>query len=69
MRGSNFVYCEKCGKKLLNRLPNGIWQFKFGKGEVGESVIDMEIFGSIKMTCIRKSCRHVNTFNYFPNNP
>jgi len=69
MSDSNFVFCEKCGKKLLNRLPNGIWQFKFGKKEVNESVISMEIHGSIRMICIRKTCRHMNTFNYFPHNP
>lgn len=69
MSGSNFVYCEKCGKKLLSRLSNGIWQFRFGRKEGNESVVEMEIHGSLRMTCIRKTCRHSNTFNYFPNNP
>jgi len=62
----NFVYCEKCGKKLLSRLPNGLWQFKFGRREGIEPAIDMEIHGSVKMKCIRKSCRHTNIFNFFP---
>jgi hypothetical protein len=64
-----FIYCEKCGKKLISRLPNGLWQFQFGKRENSTPAIDMEIQGSIKMVCIRRSCRHVNILNYFPNNP
>ena len=28
-----FVNCEKCGKRLIERLPNGMWRFIFGKGE------------------------------------
>lgn len=63
---STFIYCEKCGKKLLSRLPNGIWKFKFGKREGSEPVIDMEIHGSLKMKCTRRSCRHPNILNYFP---
>ena len=23
--------CERCGKPLVERLPNGLWRFKFGK--------------------------------------
>ena len=26
-----FVKCAGCGKPLLERLPNGLWRFKFGK--------------------------------------
>lgn len=60
-----FLSCEKCGKKLVERLPNGLWHFKFGKNEKG-AVVDIEIHGSMKITCIRRTCRHVNVFNYFP---
>ena len=60
-----FVSCEKCGKKLVERLPNGLWHFKFGKTDKG-SIIDIEIHGSMKIFCIRRSCRHLNTLNYFP---
>lgn len=60
------VYCTKCHKKLLERDPNGTWIFKFGKREGSEPVVDMEIHGSLKMRCTRRSCRHVNVLHYFP---
>ncbi len=63
----SFIVCEKCGKKLLERLPNGLFVFKFGKRDGDQSVIDMEISGSLRMKCIRRSCNHINVLNYFPN--
>lgn len=63
----HFIFCEKCGKKLLTRLPNGLWQFKFGKREgSSEPVVDMEIHGSLRMKCTRRTCKHVNVLHYFP---
>lgn len=68
--------CEKCGKPLIERLPNGCWKFKFGKSKKylpgnGErslwNPVLMYIHGSIKMRCFRSSCGHWNVFNYFPN--
>lgn len=61
-----WVLCEKCGKKLLRRKPNGVFVFKFGKNAHYESVIHIEMFGSIKMTCFRDDCRHVNILSLFP---
>ena len=61
-----FIVCEKCGKKLIERLPNGMWRFKFGKREGGKPVVDMEIHGSVKMLCLKRSCDHINVLNYFP---
>jgi len=26
-----FIMCSKCNKPILERLPNGLWRFKFGK--------------------------------------
>lgn len=63
----SFVYCEKCGKKLIERKPNGIWCFKFGKREDRKPVVDIEIYGSVKMKCTKASCRHTNILNFFPN--
>jgi len=65
-----FVYCEKCGKKLIERLPNGMWKFVFGKKAEGAKLppVYMLIHGSLKMACIRRSCGHFNVFNYFPTN-
>jgi len=61
-----FAVCEKCNKKLIKRLPNGVWHFLFGEREGNKPVVDIEIHGSIKMTCLRRSCRHVNVLNFFP---
>ena len=67
MQKANIVIlCEKCQKKLLERLPNGIWKFQFGKREGSVPVVDMEIQGSIRMQCLRRSCRHINVLNFFP---
>jgi len=60
--------CQKCGKRLLVRKDNGLWVFEFGRfGPNKESVVEMEIHGSIRMKCIKKTCRHPNIFDFFPN--
>ena len=61
-----FIPCEKCGKKLIERLPNGLWVFKFGKRDGSEPVVDIVIHGSLSMRCLRRTCRHLNVLNYFP---
>jgi len=68
-----FVVCEKCKKILLERLPNGLWHFVFGrqnKFKQGNSKkqppIDMFIHGSIKMKCWRGDCNHWNILNWLP---
>jgi len=64
----NFVLCEKCGKKLIERLPNGLYHFLFGRsvGTPGGPVVDITIHGNLKIKCLRRSCQHVNILNYFP---
>lgn len=61
-----WVICEKCGKKLLRRKPNGVFVFKFGRNSTGEDVVHLEMFGSIKMKCFRENCQHVNIVTLFP---
>jgi len=82
MAKRTFVYCEKCGKKLIERLPNGLWKFAFGRRKlllpIGEEqpsfkdndkepVVVMLIRGSVKMKCLREDCGHYNILPYFPN--
>jgi len=69
----NFIVCEKCKKVLLERLPNGLWHFVFGrKSNHGtekskkQPPIDMLIYGSIKMKCWRNDCDHWNILNWLP---
>jgi len=31
MISGRMMRCSKCGKPLIERLPNGLWRFKFGK--------------------------------------
>jgi len=68
MNKKNFVYCEKCGKKLIERLPNGLWKFVFGKKNSDSSSppVVMTIHGSLRMKCIKRTCGHWNVMNYFP---
>ena len=53
---------------MIERLPNGLWKFVFGsdKDQMREPPVEMMIYGSVKMRCIRKTCRSWNTFHFFP---
>ena len=67
---SAFITCEKCGKKLIERQSNGLWHFIFGKPkDNGGNFVPVEMFiqGNIKMKCLRRTCDHWQTLNYFPN--
>ena len=64
-QGSWYV-CQYCGKKILRRKPNGLFVFKFGRNNNGENVVEMEIFGSVKIRCFRDNCRAWNQFDFFP---
>lgn len=68
--------CSLCGKILIERRPNGLWHFVFGKGfsdNKNNIFIPVEIYiqGNLKMRCLRRSCRkqnpdHWNVFNFWP---
>jgi ribosomal protein L37AE/L43A len=64
----NFITCEKCGKKLIERQKNGIWHFIFGKPNKGSAFIPVEMYiqGNVKIKCLRRACGHWNTLSYFP---
>ncbi len=62
----SWVLCEKCGKRLLKRKPNGIFIFRFGRNSNQENVVELEIFGSLKMKCFRDKCKYENVINFFP---
>jgi len=64
----NFVFCEKCGKKLIERLPNGLYRFVFGRNpeDPGNPPVDMTVHGNLKIKCLRRTCGHMNILNYFP---
>lgn len=75
MRKRTFHYCTICGKKLIERMPNGLLRFRFGEKTVGDEnvypVVDIKVHGSIQMQCFRFDCRvknpdHWNTINFFP---
>lgn len=60
-----FITCEKCGKNLIQRLPNGLFRFRFGRGSDGRTPVDMVIHGNLKMDCLRGTCDHVQIINFF----
>jgi len=70
-----FLNCEKCGKRLIERMPNGLFRFIFGKKKDNDgklldfTPVHLLIYGSVRMKCLTRTCGHVNTFNYFPNSP
>lgn len=64
-----FITCEKCGKRLIERMNNGLWHFIFGKpakDTEGYVPVEMYIQGNIKIKCLRRTCGHWQTLNYFP---
>jgi hypothetical protein len=62
-----FIHCKKCGKRLIKRLPNGIWEFVFGKKEEDSRrpPVCIEVFGSIRMKCLNAECDHETVLNFF----
>jgi len=85
MGNDGFLLCSKCGKKILKRKRNGLFSFAFGRWAGNDKAIidgveitlgptvQLEVFGSLKIKCIRKSCRekypdYYNIFNFFPPN-
>jgi hypothetical protein len=82
MDKKTFYKCDKCNKKLIERLPNGLWKFAFGRqriefDESGEALpfdkdqyepaVMMLIRGSIKIKCLKRECGHYNILPFFPN--
>lgn len=63
-----WFHCEKCGKRLIRRMANGVFVFKFGRNSRDEDVVNIQIFGSVRIQCIRDRCRHINEISFFPGN-
>ena len=53
---------------MIERLPNGCWKFVFGtnKETQGDPPVEMIIFGSLKMKCLRRTCGKFNSFYFWP---
>ena len=68
-----FINCEKCGKRLIERLPNGFFRFKFGRRTDAKGVdqndppVEILIHGNIVIKCLRASCGHMNELTFLPN--
>ena len=60
-----FLKCENCGKNLIQRLPNGLFRFRFGRDKMGRTPVDITIHGNIKIKCFRGTCGHIQIINYF----
>ena len=62
-----FIHCTKCNKRLIERLPNGLFKFMFGK-QLGEDhpPVEMLIHGSIKIRCLSRTCKEWNILTFFP---
>jgi hypothetical protein len=63
-----FIFCERCNKKMIERLPNGVLKFVFGRNpdSEGPAPVEIHIYGSVQMKCLRRTCKHINTINLFP---
>lgn len=71
------IRCEHCNRPLIERLPNGLLRFSYGrpweqntegrwvpKGDWTPVVI--YIHGNIRIKCFRKDCDKFNVINYLP---
>ncbi len=69
IRKRTIIKCTKCGKVLLHKLSDGTLEFVFGRSKETEiqtgAPIRMEIKGSVRMKCLRKSCNNWNEINGF----
>lgn len=65
---TTFVRCSHCGKKIIQRLSNGTFIFAFGKDPdtIGRPPVYIEIYGSLKIQCLRKTCQKINILHFFP---
>jgi hypothetical protein len=68
----SFRVCEKCGKRIIERLPNGLFVFEFGRKSKTEggfeeyAPVEIQIHGSVRIKCLSRLCNHWNIFHYFP---
>ena len=62
-----FYFCPKCGKRIIERLPNGLWKFIFGSDKERRDYppVIMYIHGNIKMKCLRRKCDQFIILNFF----
>lgn len=73
MSSKHFIHCEKCGKRLIERMEDGGFCFKFGtrKDAAGNSKdnrpVEMYIYGSVKLKCLSEGCETFNTLHFLPN--
>ena len=67
--------CRGCGKPLLERLPNGLFRFKYGRQQrkldkdrppVTWNPVLVYIHGSVRIRCFRQKCRVWNTYQWLP---
>lgn len=69
----SFRVCEKCGKRIIERLSNGLFVFEFGRKLKADGTfeeyapVEIQIHGSVKIKCLSRLCNHWNIFHYFPN--
>ena len=67
-KDKNFIKCKACGKPLIERMPNGLLRFIFGKNKDSTrgAPVHIIVFGSVKMKCFRADCECWNVINLFP---
>ena len=62
-----FVHCEKCGKRLIARMPDGSGEFLFGRQEgYGKSPVEIKLWGMIEISCLNRTCNHKQKMAFFP---
>ena len=70
-RQRKFIHCAHCKGPLVEILPSGAWYFRFGKKSEAnpEPMVEMQIHGTVKMKCWRRTCGKTTVLNFFGNQP
>jgi hypothetical protein len=65
----HWLFCKRCKKKLMKRMPNGLFVFEFGKKRGDTTVaprVHIEVDGDTKIRCLNPECIQDNVFTKFP---
>jgi hypothetical protein len=55
---SGFVFCARCGKRLIRKTKSGRFHFIFGKTKDGNPPVEMYIEGEVRVKCLRhRTCQ------------
>lgn len=62
IRAERFLLCKRCGRKILKKLADGSFEFRYGRRN-DKHVVQISVVGKIEIKCFRNDCNYINVFN------